>query len=41
MALKYRVIIPVYNPDNKFIELLKSIKSQTMKNVSILIIYSK
>lgn len=40
MALKYRVIIPVYNPDNKFIELLKSIKSQTMKNVSILIIDS-
>lgn len=35
-----QIIIPIYKPDNKFIELLKQIKKQVIKNIPVLIIDS-
>lgn len=35
-----QIIIPIYKPDNKFIELLRQIKKQTIKSLSVLIIDS-
>ena len=35
-----QIIIPIYKPDNKFIELLRQIKKQEMKNIPVLIIDS-
>ena len=34
------VIIPVYNPDNKFSKLLNKLVEQSMKNVEVLLIFS-
>ena len=38
--MKIQIIIPVYHPGIKFIQLLKKIKQQTIKNISVLIIDS-
>ena len=38
--IKSLVIIPVYNPDDKFIRLLKMLKKQSINNLSLLIIDS-
>ena len=38
--IKYLVIIPVYNPDDKFICLLEMLKKQSINNLSVLIIDS-
>ena len=35
-----QIIIPIYKPDNKFIQLLKQIKKQTIKDIPVLIIDS-
>lgn len=35
-----QIIIPIYKPDNKFIELLRQIKKQEIKNIPVLIIDS-
>lgn len=35
-----QIIIPIYKPDYKFIELLKKIKNQSIKNISVLLIDS-
>ena len=38
--MKIKIIIPVYNPDKEFSYLLKSIASQSIKNLAVLIIDS-
>lgn len=40
LMMDIQIIIPVYKPDNRFVELLKQIKKQTIKNLSVLIIDS-
>lgn len=35
-----QIIIPIYKPDYKFIELLKKIKNQSIKNIPVLVIDS-
>lgn len=37
---KIQVIVPIYHPDNKFIELLKMLKRQSIERVTVLIIDS-
>lgn len=37
---KIQVIVPIYHPDNKFIELLKMLKRQSIGRVTVLIIDS-
>lgn len=38
--MNIQLIIPIYKPDNKFLDLLRQIKKQTIKNISLLIIDS-
>lgn len=38
--MNIQIIIPVYKPDNKLLELLRQIKRQTIKDISLLIIDS-
>jgi hypothetical protein len=38
--LKVQIIIPIYRPDDKFLELLRMIKKQTLKNIPTLLIDS-
>mgnify|MGYP002638543137 CR=1 FL=1 len=38
--MNIQLIIPIYKPDNKFLYLLRQIKKQTIKNISLLIIDS-
>ena len=38
--MKVQIIIPIYRPDDKFLELLRMIKKQTLKNIPTLLIDS-